>query len=239
MVSLFGDSLQVIESGPLSAEAVMAKDSFLLDQLDVQNRAILHLYQWEQKCFTYGYFINPAKEIHLDKLPYYGIQMAQRPTGGGIIFHLSDFAFSILIPANHSSLSLNTFDNYVLINQKVLNIITPFIPREKTPLLLNTSLHSYEKRVPFCMAKPTPYDLIVDGKKVGGAAQRRTKKGLLHQASLSLFFPPYDILSDIIKEKAVLAAMQENTYCLFPEKEDDPDEAKTLLTSLLKNSLTF
>ena len=40
------------------------------------------------------------------------------------------------------------------------------------------------------MAKPTPFDLVIEGKKVGGAAQRRTRKGLLHQGSLSVCPPP-------------------------------------------------
>jgi lipoate-protein ligase A len=36
------------------------------------------------------------------------------------------------------------------------------------------------------MAKPTKYDVMVGGKKVGGAAQRKTRHGFLHQGSISL-----------------------------------------------------
>lgn len=39
------------------------------------------------------------------------------------------------------------------------------------------------------MAEPTLYDLLIDGKKAVGAAQRKVKEGLLHQGSISLRLP--------------------------------------------------
>jgi lipoate-protein ligase A len=87
------------------------------------------------------------------------------------------------------------------------------------------------------MAKPTEYDLIVDGKKVGGAAQRRMKQGLLHQASLSLSGISESVLQDILKNKTVVNAMREQSYCLLQEfvTPQELKQARQDLKHLIQN----
>lgn len=202
-------------------EAAMAKDTELLSTLSSRADPLLHLYEWESRCLTYGYFIDPSQHLDMDALRRYGLCAARRPTGGGIIFHLTDFAFSILIPASHPCFSLNTLDNYAYVNQLIGDAIKPLVKTDQVEFFQEGS----EKRNPvsvgglssFCMAKPTKYDLICAGKKLGGAAQRRVKGGLLHQGSLSLVMPPMDILKDILKDNEVWRAIQQNTYPLFPK----------------------
>jgi lipoate-protein ligase A len=236
-------SWQIIESGHLSPEAVMAKDAFLLAQLGLESPPLLHFYEWDSPCLTYGYFTDPARYLDMEALRHCGLQAARRPTGGGIIFHLSDLAFSVLVPASHSHFSLNTLDNYAFINQKVAKVIAHFSHSLSQPQLLHseTSCSNQDCKA-FCMAKPTQYDLIIDGKKVGGAAQRRTKHGLLHQASLSLLFPPIDLLCRLLKNhEVVLEAMQRNSYCLLSRQstvkdlQEARDQIKMLLAGILQD----
>lgn len=194
----------------------MANDVDLLTQLDPKDPLLLHFYQWSCPCLTYGYFTDPDRYLNREALQYYGLQTARRPTGGGIIFHLSDLSFSVLIPARHAHFSLNTLDNYGWINQKVAKAVAQFTSKshtlqllQKEPVCLSQECHA------FCMAKPTQYDLILDGKKVGGAAQRRMKQGLLHQTSLSLLHPPKDLIGAVLKNgKSVLEAMEMNSAAL-------------------------
>ena len=58
---------------------------------------LLHLYQWDGPSATYGYFIDPSKYLDLNKLRQHHVALARRPTGGGIVFHIWDLAFSFLI----------------------------------------------------------------------------------------------------------------------------------------------
>lgn len=232
------ESWQVIESGCLSAEAIMAKDAALLSQLTLDSSPLLHLYDWATPCLTYGYFTDPIRYLHLDVLQREGLQKARRPTGGGIIFHLTDLAFSVLVPASHPNFSLNTLDNYAFINQQVAKVITHWMGHSLQPELLAVEpLCVSQDCHAFCMAKPTQYDLILNGKKVGGAAQRRTKQGLLHQGSLSLLFPPSDLLRHVLKnQEIVLNAMQEHSYCLLAKQAtiQDLNHARQQLKKLLK-----
>lgn len=203
---------QIIDTGPQPPEVIMQKDADLLANLG--SDPILHLYEWEGNCLTYGYFMDPLKYLYLPALERYQILMARRPTGGGLIFHLTDYAFSILIPATHPSFSLNTLDNYAYINQKVIRAIQDLCP---------SSLSLSEKGCcgnVFCMATPTQYDIVAQGKKIGGAAQRRTKKGYLHQGSIALTLPPAEMLKAVLKEEAMLDAMQRHTYPLFTNRTE-------------------
>jgi lipoate---protein ligase len=229
---------QIIESGSLAPEIIMDKDAFLLSQLTANGPPLLHLYEWENPCLTYGYFTDPHCYLHLEALEACGLQMARRPTGGGIIFHLTDLAFSVLIPAGHPLFSLNTLENYAWINNKVAESIRHWAKQSLQPYLLALEpSHLNNNCDAFCMAKPTRYDLILEGKKVGGAAQRRTRDGLLHQGTLSLLFPPVELLSKILKNhESILMAMRENSYCLLPEKTTTQElqEGREDLKEILK-----
>ena len=50
----------------------------------------------------------------------------------------------------------------------------------------------------FCLAHATQYDVVWNGLKVGGAAQRRLKTGLLHQGSVSLYLPSKEFIESAL-----------------------------------------
>jgi lipoate---protein ligase len=209
---------EIIVSDPLAADAVMAKDARLLSQLDRASAPILHFYEWKRPSVTYGYFTDPSRHLQEEALLRHGVDAAKRPTGGGVIFHLTDLAFSVLLPASHSLFSLNTLANYAAINRLVAEAVIRFT--EGTHQIALADNLKCEKQVcsPFCMAQPTVYDLLIEGRKVGGAAQRRTQNGLLHQGSISLAFPPQDLLMDVLLEgEQVANRMRINSFCLLPE----------------------
>jgi lipoate-protein ligase A len=206
---------QLIDSGRLPPEEIMAKDALLLQQLQNNPRPILHLYDWQGDCLTYGYFTKPEDLLDLSAIDEHCVYMARRPTGGGVIFHLTDLAFSVLIPENHVHFSLNSLENYAFVNSKIAQAIRHFTQERVQASLWSADMCGEQECEQFCMAHPTIYDLVIDGKKVGGAAQRKTRWGFLHQGSLSLRPPPLDLLRRVIKKKSVLENMQKNTYALL------------------------
>jgi lipoate-protein ligase A len=217
--------MRVEQTPKASAQSNMESDEARLKSLKSNSEPILRFYEWETDAATYGYFVDPT-EFFLEGQP---LQIARRPTGGGIIFHRFDLAFSLLIPASHPAYSTNTLDNYAYVNERVIGAIRRF-RKGLSPKLYHCSSTCATR---FCMAKPTQYDVVIDGKKVGGAAQRRTKQGFLHQGSLCMTLPPSGYLEKVLKGgKQIAEEIFTNSYPLL-SPEDPIEDAKHSLRSFL------
>src|SRR5262245_35315392 len=127
---------EILLTSRASAEENMTKDYVLLQSLAEDPRCILHFYQWQRESGTYGYFIDPEKYLNLEGVSRQGIELARRPTGGGIIFHTCDVAFAVLIPSGHPRFSTHTLDNYVLVNAMVVEAVHRLLGQHVTPSLL-------------------------------------------------------------------------------------------------------
>lgn len=206
--------VKVLDTKTSSAEKNMEIDGQLLEQLDPLGAPILHLYGWEDLSATYGYFIQPSEWFNLQKVAEKGVSLAKRPTGGGIIFHIWDLAFSFLMPSGHPAFSLNTLENYQFVNEVVLAVVKDFFSLSDSIEIIPDDFEPMGSGCNhFCMAKPTQYDVVYHGMKIAGAAQRRRKQGFLHQGTISLAFPDLELLEEILLSKEeVLQAMSLHSF---------------------------
>lgn len=204
--------LCVLDTGIASAEMNMSLDAKLLNELN--STPVLHLYDWKGPSATYGHFIQPEKHLDLLFIDKHQLSIARRPTGGGIVFHIWDYAFSFLMPATHPLFSLNTLENYRFVNLVVLDVIKEFLSLQAPLGLIKDSLPVQGVDCQnFCMARPTQYDVVYNGVKIAGAAQRKTKRGYLHQGTISLAFPDEEFLRDVLLVKSdVVNAMRAYTF---------------------------
>lgn len=226
-----------IDTGIRSAAENMALDVALLADLKDEQEAILHLYEWEKDAATYGHFIDPENFLNMQGVSKTSLDLAKRPTGGGIIFHNCDLAFSVLVPSTHPAFSINPLDNYAFVNNRVIQAIGQMIdlsaellPDEPQPL------DDHCKN--FCMAKPTKYDVMIQGKKIGGAAQRKTRDGYLHQGSISIGFLSENYLREVLAPQTqVFEGMRAHSFSLLGEKWTTKEltEARQELRAHLQN----
>jgi lipoate-protein ligase A len=186
----------------------------------------LRFYTFSPQTITYGYFIQPNDHIHDTAKNYFHI--AQRPTGGGILFHVGDFSFSLLIPRSDTRFSDDIITNYRSINERVLGVLERLYPE----LVNRISLHQHASSVaPFCMAEKSACDLLLNGLKVGAAAQRISKKGFLHQCSLFFKPLPWEILKEVIKNEEDVYAMQRTSTVLPIELRRSQELMEALSTA--------
>lgn len=227
--------LEIFDTGFDTAEANMRLDQKLLDQLKSNGRPILHLYKWLRPSATFGYFIQPEKHLDLNACKKYNLDLARRSTGGGIVFHIWDLAFSFLMPSSHPRFSENTLENYHFVNGVVQEVVEEFF--EQPAMLIPQCAPSMGPDCQnFCMAKPTQYDVIHNGMKVAGAAQRKKKQGYLHQGTIALAKPNFDLLNEVLLSKEdVLAAMK--NYSFAPLEQVD-ETTRSEVQKLLADKLT-
>ncbi len=213
----------------------MLKDAQLLAELDPFGKPLLHLYEWATPSATYGHFIDLSK--HIDLAEASSISFARRPTGGGIVFHIWDLAFSFLMPAEHPLCSKNTLENYQFVNQIVLEAVKDYLKLEE-PSLIPTDAPSLGPNCNhFCMARPTIYDVVYQGTKIAGSAQRRTKLGYLHQGTISLAYPDLELLNRVLLSKQeITAAMAAYSFAPLGQNwtSESLSSARTTLQTLLE-----
>ena len=224
--------MKIIYTNSATAKDIMQKDEKLLLQLKESDSVILHFYRWKNSSITHGYFLDPKKFFHLDRLQQRGIDIAKRPTGGGIVFHLWDFAFSLLVPAKHPCFFSNTLENYRFVNNIVLQVVQEmfFVNVDNTITLEKQNLVSN-----FCMACPTKYDVVINGRKIVGAAQRKRNNGYLHQGTISLTHPDEEVLKDILKDSSIIADMQKSSFFLLGKKRFTQNMRQSLEMLLIKH----
>lgn len=225
----------VVDTGLETAVKIMQKDQDLLERIHLEKGPILHFYEWKDPSVTYGHFIDPQKFFCLKSVSKEGLSLARRPTGGGIIFHLWDFAFSALVPSHSPFFSQNTLENYALINLAVRDALQEFLQIQEGLVLTPQDGDLLGKGCEhFCMAKPTRYDVMLQGKKVAGAAQRKTRNGFLHQGSISLRMPSSALLQKVLlPEVSVVEAMNTWTYPLLGKEELDLAKVRLQIKDLI------
>lgn len=230
---------EILDTGLSSAQNNMDIDRELLSKLSQRQQPLLHFYGWLTPSATYGHFAQPAHYLHPTSIEKLGLQLAKRPTGGGILLHLTDLTFSMLIPSSHPSFTVNTMDNYEFVNQIVANAIKKFTNRSAT-LLPSEPVSLDEACNCFCMSKPTKYDVMLDGYKVSGGAQRRTRFGYLHQGTIALQRPKKELLDELLLPgNRILEGMHKYGGALIADHctAKDLEDARQALKRCIINSL--
>lgn len=168
------DSWFWLDSGPGGAAFNMALDEALLEAAARLGRPTLRFYGWREAAATFGYFQKIA-EIELVTLLR---PLIRRPTGGGLVPHAADWTYCVAVPPGHSWHALKAEQSYLAIHR--------WIQTAFNALGLATELAACcRKEIPGqCFAGYEKHDLLFGGRKLAGAAQRRTRNGLLIQGSV-------------------------------------------------------
>jgi lipoate-protein ligase A len=181
------------QHGPASAAWNMAWDEAMLIHCSRFGAPLVRFYSWSEPAATFGYF-QPWEDI----VSWTALRpLVRRPTGGGLVPHDADWTYSMAFPPGHWWHQLRAEESYKLLHSWVSQAFA--LSRVETILAPCCS-----KELPGrCFAGPEKFDLLHEGKKIAGAAQRRNKFGLLVQGSVQT--PPPAITREQW-EKAMIAS---------------------------------
>ena len=161
-----------------SAALNMAVDEALLETAEIPT---IRFYTWDHPALSFGYFGKFADvENHASQR-----DLARRWTGGGIVFHGDDLTYSIVIPATEPVFRESSRSIY----ERIHNALRDALVSEGRDAVVaavadrgsGVSDADYNGH---CFANPVRADVLSNGRKVAGAAQRRTRRGLLQQGSI-------------------------------------------------------
>jgi len=173
--------MRLFHDPPLSGPVNMARDEALLVGVgDRRSPPTLRLYQWNPPTISLGYFQKHADYEALEP-PARGLPVVRRLTGGGAILHDLEITYSLTIPIDHP-LAVAPNRLYGLAQQAVVRAMNEIgVEAEPCP----ETDDSTPTRGPFfCFARRHRYDVLLEGKKLAGSAQRRTKTAVLQHGSI-------------------------------------------------------
>lgn len=151
----------------------MALDETLLAAAPRLARPILRFYAWTEPAASFGYFQRHDAVAALTPLR----PLIRRPTGGGLVPHDRDWTYTLVFPPEHGWYALRARESYARVHA--------WLQRAFLGLGLAAELAAAEQAgAGRCFAGAELDDVLWRGVKIAGAAQRRTKTGLLIQGSV-------------------------------------------------------
>ena len=184
----------IIDTLPYSGAWNMAVDEALLESAVQRDDCTVRVYRWNTATVSLGYF-QPAAQMalypQLADLP-----AVRRLSGGGAIVHHHEITYSCLVPAMHP-LAADPTALYGRVHESIIAILAG---HGITAVLRGDEANGPEEPL-LCFGRGDRHDIMVDGHKVVGSAQRRRRGAILQHGSLlirrSEFAPDYPGLSDL------------------------------------------
>lgn len=162
----------------------------------------LRIYSWLPACISLGYSQKEEEEIKFETANRLGWEVVTRPTGGGIVFHNSaEVTYSLVAAIDDPLFPKGLVPSYKKISQAVVSGLKLLgINAQITnhnPKIQNSKAHNQ-----LCFSYPAEYEIVVEGKKIVGSAQKRGKQTLLQQGSIFVR-PNHEALFSALKKPFV------------------------------------
>jgi lipoate-protein ligase A len=158
----------------------MAADEYLLRTALPRSEPTLRLYRWSRPTLSLGYFQRyAARQQHKASE---ACPAVRRASGGGAIVHDREWTYSLCIPIA-DRWSSATAELYQIVHQSIIDLLAQF----GIPTQLSNQQTTAGENAPFlCFQRRAIGDLLCQGHKVAGSAQRRSQGALLQHGSVLL-----------------------------------------------------
>lgn len=170
---------------PADGPTNMARDEALLQGVGGgRSPATLRFYQWRPSTVSLGYFQRYAEYAALPP-PAGTLSVVRRQTGGGAILHDRELTYSLSLPLNHPlTAGGGPHRLYEHVHSAFAALLCQLgVPVVRGPAGAGPCAHGGPF---FCFEHHAGFDLLADGKKILGSAQRRISAAVLQHGSLIL-----------------------------------------------------
>ena len=210
-----------------SAKINMAIDKALTISYEKDDIPILRFYTWENS-FTVG--LGQELEHYNDLKDIYKNNCSKRITGGGVLFHGHDISYSLIL-SNSELGNLNVKQSY----EKICQFLLEFYKQlGLNPSFVKDSEYIKLKKNEFCQVGFEAYDIIINGNKIGGNAQKRNKKLIFQHGSIPVYKTKEDKKMGISLEDFNINLNFEDTQNRLIKAFENSFDAKLILSQLTK-----
>ena len=204
----------------------MACDEAIFNLYPYKRIPTLRVYGWQSASITLGYFQKAHEALNLPRVYNEHISFTRRITGGAAILHLDEITYSLSLSPQDLLLPQGVKESY--------KVLTSFIVNFYRSLGLDAgyacdySPENLEQYQHFCFDTLECYDILIEGKKIGGNAQKRRKKLIFQQGSIPLVVN-FDLVKHLINNTSPDLARKTQGLSYFLKSSP---ERKTLCRKL-------
>jgi lipoate-protein ligase A len=176
--------------GAHDAAENMRRDAALLAAAGPGRPAVLRLFRFAPPGITLGASQQPGRELDLERCRADGIGWAVRPTGGRAIFHADEWTYALAAAIDDPRWGGSLAVAY----DRMSAVLVASLAALGVPVrLAGTRTGDGDERprrglgpAAPCFASTTRHEVVREGRKLVGSAQRRTATALLQQGSVLL-----------------------------------------------------
>jgi len=165
----------------------MAIDEALLQSFDpVSSHPVLRIYGWSPPALSLGRFQKAADVLDLEFCCSAQMPVVRRITGGGVIYHADELTYSIVCAPHQIPASNSIKDSFRVLTSFLLQFYISLGLNAGYVVESNANGEKLGERTDFCFAGKETFDILIDGRKMGGNAQRRMKNVIFQHGSIPL-----------------------------------------------------
>lgn len=168
---------RVLDSGASDGATNMATDVALMARAAESGEAVLRIYAWSSPTVSFG--VHERARLSADDIAREGLAAVRRPTGGRALLHHHEVTYSVTAPTRDTSLG----ESYAAINALLVAALEA-LGVSVAPAPRTARAAAPDGRA--CFAEPNAGELVVNGRKLVGSAQRRDAQALLQHGSILL-----------------------------------------------------
>ncbi|MFA6694144.1 MAG: lipoate--protein ligase family protein [Bacillota bacterium] len=168
---------------PLLGKVNMARDLEFVEKAAETASAYVRIYSWQRPTISLGHFQKPEKVLNFPALEKHNIDWVKRPTGGRSVFHFREITYSVALPVDYPGLPSSVTEAYRFISEPIYKAFV----QAGLPVKWARQEENFSEA---CFLAPARHEIMLQGKKIVGSAQRRKAKSVLQHGSILLDAQP-------------------------------------------------
>lgn len=177
------ESLLYIKPEKNSGQINMAIDQKLLEISERKGVSFFRFYHWEPVCISLGRGQNAEDILNIDYIQSKGFNFVSRITGGSYVLHKGDITYAIALSSN-SRLFRRPYEDFYRAVHTAFYYAFINLGIDRDLLSLGSGTFSREHKKNPCFSHYSNHEVLIEGKKVMGSAQKRGRYSLLQHGSL-------------------------------------------------------
>lgn len=171
------------------ADNMAIDEAMLIAHSEGRTPPTVRFYGWRPATLSIGYFQKAEDEILLDEVRRQGVGFVRRPTGGRAVLHDRELTYSMIVSEDYPDMPGTVNEAYRVLSE---GLVCGFRRLELQAEMVN--LGAAEEKAKYastagsaaCFDSPSWYELVVEGRKIAGSAQTRSRGVILQHGSILL-----------------------------------------------------